>query len=66
MHTIRKVGVNKAHYNKTLHLAMEINQALIERLVDTRTSMLVMVANVVKLGIMHVMLDMKPTKQCLG
>jgi predicted aspartyl protease len=37
-----------------LHLAVEINQAMIEGLVDTRASMSVMAANVVrKLGIMH-------------
>ncbi len=56
IHTIRKVSVNKAHCNKTLHLAMEINQALIEGLVDTLISMLVMATSVIrKLGIMHAM-----------
>jgi hypothetical protein len=55
IHTIRRINVNKTHHNKTMHLAMEINQTLIERLVDTRTSMSVMVASVVReLGIMHV------------
>jgi len=35
---------------------MEINQALIESFVDTRASMSIMVANVVReLGIMHLM-----------
>jgi hypothetical protein len=52
--TIRRVNINKTHRNKTLHLAMEIIQALIEGLVDIGASMLVMVASVVrKLGIMH-------------
>jgi hypothetical protein len=54
--TIRRVNVNMPHRNKTLHLVVEINQALIEGLVDTRASMLVIVANVVReLGIMHLM-----------
>jgi len=52
--TIRWVCINKTHRNKTLHLVVEINQALIESLVDTSASMLVMVASVVKeFGIMH-------------
>ncbi len=56
IHTIRRVSVNKAHYNKTLHLVLEINQALTEGVVDTGTSMLVMAISVVrKFGIMHVM-----------
>ncbi len=51
-----KVSVNKTHCNKTLHLAMEINRALIEGLVDIGASMSVMAANVVReLGIMHLM-----------
>jgi len=55
IHTIRRVNVNKANCNKTHHLVMEINQALIERLVDRGTSMLVMAASFAKeLGIMHV------------
>jgi hypothetical protein len=32
---IRRVNVNKTHCSKTLHLEVEINQALIEGLVDT-------------------------------
>ncbi len=55
---IRKVSVNKTHCNKTLHLAIEINQVMIEGLVDTRASMSIMVANVVKeLGIMHLVVS---------
>jgi hypothetical protein len=51
---IKKVSVNKMHYNKTLHLVVEINQGMIEGLVDTRASMSVMATDVVKeLGIMH-------------
>jgi len=41
-HVIRRVSVNKTHYNTTLHLAIEINQTSIEGLVDIRTSMSVM------------------------
>jgi hypothetical protein len=41
-----------------LHLAIEINQVMIEGLVDTRASMSIMVANVVKeLGIMHLVVS---------
>jgi hypothetical protein len=35
IHTIRRVSFNNAHCSKTLHLVMEINQALIEGVVDT-------------------------------
>ncbi len=51
---IKRVSVNKTHRNKTLHLAIEINQAMIEGLVDIGASMSVMAASVVReLGIMH-------------
>jgi hypothetical protein len=51
---IRRVCINKINHSKTLHLVVEINQALVEGLVDTRALMLVMAANVVKeFGIMH-------------
>jgi hypothetical protein len=50
---IRRVCINKINHSKTLHLVVEINQALVEGLVDTRALMLVMAANVVKeFGIM--------------
>lgn len=46
---IKRVCINKINHNKTLHLVAEI-----ESLVDTRVSMSVMVASVVKeFGIMH-------------
>ncbi len=55
-HAIRRISVNKTHCSKTLHLAVEINQTSIEGLVDTRTSILIMVASVLReLGIMHLM-----------
>jgi predicted aspartyl protease len=48
------VSINKIHRNKTLHLAIEINQEMIEGFVDNGASMLVMAASVVReLGIMH-------------
>ncbi len=51
---IWRVSVNKTHCSKTLHLDVEINQTMIEGLVDTKASMLVMIAIVVrKLSIMH-------------
>jgi len=60
---IRKVSVNKIHHNKTLHLAVEINQAMIKGLVDTRASMLIMVANMVReLGIMHLVASHETSK----
>jgi hypothetical protein len=34
-HAIRRVSVNRAQCNKTLHLTVEINQALIKGLMDT-------------------------------
>ncbi len=45
---IKRVSVNKTHHNKTLHLAVEINQAMIKGLVDTRPSMSVMATNVIR------------------
>ncbi len=51
---IKKVSVNKTHHNKTLHLVVKINQAMIEGLVGTQASMSIMATNVVReLGIMH-------------
>ncbi len=48
---IRRICSNKTHRSKTLHLPVEINSYVVEGLVDTRASMSVMVAAVVrKLG----------------
>ncbi len=41
-HVIRRVSVKKTHCNTTLHLAVKINQTLIEGLVDIIASMSVM------------------------
>jgi hypothetical protein len=52
--TLRRLYINKTHRSKTLHLSVEVNQCLIEGLVDTRASMSVMAAAVVReLGLMH-------------
>jgi predicted aspartyl protease len=52
--TLKKICINKKHQSKTLHLLVEINNYVVKGLMDTGTSMSVMVAIVVrKLGIMH-------------
>jgi hypothetical protein len=52
--TIKRVCINKTNHSKTLHLVVEINQALFEGLVDISASIFVMVVSVVReLGIMH-------------
>jgi len=52
--SLRKICVNKMHRSKTLHLPVEISNYIVEGLVDTRASMSVLVAVVVReLGIMH-------------
>ncbi len=53
-HSLHKIIINKNHCHKTLHLLVEINNNLIEGLVDTSISMLVMSTTVVcKFGMMH-------------
>jgi hypothetical protein len=39
---IKKISINRAHHIKTLHLVIEINQALIEGFVDIGASMSIM------------------------
>jgi hypothetical protein len=52
--SLRKICVNKTHRSKTLHLLVEINNYVVERLVDTGASMSVLAAAVVReLGMMH-------------
>jgi hypothetical protein len=64
---IRRVSVNKTHCSKTLHLAVEINQAMIEGLVDIGASMSIMAASVVKeLGIMHMVVGHETYKTTFG
>jgi hypothetical protein len=38
---VNRINVHKNHHNKTLHLLMEINNHLVEKLVDTNASMFV-------------------------
>jgi hypothetical protein len=52
--SLRKICVNKMHRSKTLHLPVEISNCVVEGLIDTRASMSVLAAVVVrKLGMMH-------------
>jgi predicted aspartyl protease len=52
--TLKRIYINKTHRSKTLHLLVEINNYVVERLVDIEASMYVMVAAMVReLGIMH-------------
>ncbi len=60
--TLRKICINKTHQSKTLHLLVEINN-YVERLVDIRASMFVMVAAIVReLGIMHLVIGSETYK----
>jgi coenzyme F420-reducing hydrogenase beta subunit len=53
-----KTCINKTHWSKTLHLLVEINNYVVERLGDIGTSMSIMaIAVVKKLGIMHLVLQ---------
>ncbi len=64
---VRRIFVNKNHRGKTMHLPMEINNGMIEGLVDTSASMLIMVASILrKLGIMHLVLGHETYKTTSG
>ncbi len=61
--TLTKIYINKTHQSKTLHLLVEINNYVVEKLVDTRASMSIMVVVVVReLGIMHMVIGFKTYK----
>jgi len=45
---LRKIYINKTHRSKTPHLLVEINNYFVEGLVDTRTSMFVVAADVIR------------------
>jgi len=65
--TLRRVCINKTHRSKTLHLLVEVNSCLIEGLVDTGASMLVMVVAVVReLGLMHLVSGSETYKTASG
>jgi predicted aspartyl protease len=65
--TLRRIYINKTHRSKTLHLLMEVNNYLVEGLVDTRASMSVMAATVIReLGLMHMVSGSKTYKTASG
>jgi hypothetical protein len=64
---IRRVCVNKTNRSKTLHLPVEINRCVIEGLVDTRASISIMVATIVReLGMMHLIVGFETYKTASG
>jgi hypothetical protein len=46
-HAVQKINIKKSHYNKTLHLLVEINNHMVKGLVDMDTSMSLISASVV-------------------
>ncbi len=65
--TLRRICINKTHRRKTLHLSVEVNSYLVERLVDTGASMSVMAAAVVReLGLMHLVSGFETYKTASG
>jgi predicted aspartyl protease len=65
--TLRRLSVNKAHRSKTLHLPIEVNHYLVEGLVDTGASMLVMATSIVQeLGLMHLVSGSETYKTASG
>ncbi len=64
---LRKICINKTHRSKTLHLLVEINNYVVESLVDTRASMSVMAAVVVReLGMIHLVTGSETYKTTSG
>jgi hypothetical protein len=64
---IRRICVNKTNKSKALHLPVEMNRYIIERLIDTGASMSVMAAAVVKeMGMMHSVVDSESFKMASG
>jgi len=64
---LRHLCINKTHMSKTLHLSVEVNQCLIKGLVDTRASMSIMAAAVVReLGLMHLVSGSEAYKTASG
>jgi len=64
---LRRICINKTHRSKTLHLSVEVNGYLVEGLVDTRASMSVMAAVVVReLGLMHLVFGSETYKTASG
>ncbi len=64
---LRRVCINKRHRSKTLHLLVEVNNYIVEGLVDTRASMTIMAAAVVReLGMMHLVTGSETYKTASG
>jgi predicted aspartyl protease len=65
--SLQRVCVSKTHRSKTLHLPVEISDCIIEGLVDTRASMSVLAAAVVReLGMMHLVTGNESYKTASG
>jgi predicted aspartyl protease len=65
--TLRRLYINKTQRSKTLHMLVEVNNYLVEGLVDTRASMSVMAAAVVReLGLMHLVSRSETYKTASG
>jgi len=65
--TLRRICVNKTHRNKTLHLPVEMNGYVVEGLVDTGASMLVLAAAVVReMGMMNLVTGFENYKTASG
>jgi hypothetical protein len=61
------ININKNQRSKTLHLLMEINNYISKGLVDTKASMYVLMASMVKeLRIMHLISGSESYKIALG
>jgi hypothetical protein len=64
---IRRICVNKTNKSKAFHLLVEMNRYIIEGLVDTRASMSVMAAAVVReMGMMHSVVGSESFKTASG
>lgn len=61
--TVHRICINKSHRSRTLHLLVGVGNNLVEGLVNTKTSMLVISTSVVReLGIMHSIIGMESYK----
>jgi len=62
-HSLCKININKNHCSKTLRLLVKISNNLVEGLVDTSISMLIMSTTVVhEFGMMHLMYSFESYK----
>jgi predicted aspartyl protease len=65
--TLKKIYIKKTHRSKTLHLLVETNNYVVERLVDIGASMFVMTTAIVgELGIMHLVTGFETYKTTSG